>query len=48
MSIDVCLVGRDEHVAVKIQFPNIRESIESDLGYVKVRALVSLGIFLWL
>ena len=29
--------GRDEPVAVKIQFPNIRESIESDLGYVKVR-----------
>ena len=30
-------IGRDEPVAVKIQFPNIRESIESDLGYVKVR-----------
>lgn len=29
--------GKDEPVAVKIQFPNIKESIDSDLGYVKVR-----------
>lgn len=28
--------GREERVAVKIQFPNIRDSIESDLGYLKI------------
>ncbi|EJD05228.1 ABC1-domain-containing protein [Fomitiporia mediterranea MF3/22] len=28
--------SKDERVAVKIQFPNIEKSIESDLGYLKV------------
>ena len=28
--------GREERVAVKVQFPNIVNSIASDLGYVKL------------
>lgn len=42
--------GRDAPVAVKIQFPNIRNSIESDLGYVKLLLtagrLLPKGLFL--
>ncbi|EPQ56068.1 hypothetical protein GLOTRDRAFT_41127, partial [Gloeophyllum trabeum ATCC 11539] len=42
--------GRDEPVAVKIQFPNIVNSIESDLGYVKLLLtagrLLPRGLFL--
>ncbi len=42
--------GKDEHVAVKIQFPNIAHSIESDLGYVKILLtagkLLPKGLFL--
>ncbi|KAA1467055.1 ABC1-domain-containing protein [Dentipellis sp. KUC8613] len=42
--------GKDEPVAVKIQFPNIRESVESDLGYLKVLLtagrLLPAGLFL--
>ena len=42
--------GKDEHVAVKIQFPNIAQSIESDLGYVKILLtagkLLPKGLFL--
>ncbi|CAL1697726.1 unnamed protein product [Somion occarium] len=42
--------GKDEPVAVKIQFPNIVNSIESDLGYVKLLltagSLLPKGLFL--
>ena len=42
--------GKDEPVAVKIQFPNIVNSIESDLGYVKLLLtagrLLPKGLFL--
>lgn len=42
--------GKDESVAVKIQFPNIVNSIESDLGYVKLLLtagrLLPKGLFL--
>ncbi|KZT24999.1 ABC1-domain-containing protein [Neolentinus lepideus HHB14362 ss-1] len=42
--------GKDEPVAVKIQFPNIKNSIESDLGYVKLLLtagrLLPKGLFL--
>lgn len=42
--------GRPEKVAVKIQFPNIVNSIESDLGYLKVLLtagrLLPKGLFL--
>ncbi|KZP27949.1 ABC1-domain-containing protein [Athelia psychrophila] len=33
--------GKEERVAVKVQFPDIRKSIESDLGYVGM--LLSMG-----
>ncbi|KIM42007.1 hypothetical protein M413DRAFT_142904 [Hebeloma cylindrosporum] len=36
--------GQDEPVAVKIQFPNIANSIESDLGYITL--LLTAGKFL--
>lgn len=42
--------GKEEPVAVKIQFPNIVNSIESDLGYVKLLltagSLLPKGLFL--
>ena len=42
--------GKPEPVAVKIQFPNIADSIESDLGYVKMLltagSLLPKGLFL--
>ncbi|TFK47175.1 ABC1-domain-containing protein [Heliocybe sulcata] len=42
--------SKDESVAVKIQFPNIKNSIESDLGYVKLLLtagrLLPKGLFL--
>lgn len=42
--------GKDEEVAVKIQFPNIANSIESDLGYISmlltVGKLLPKGLFL--
>lgn len=42
--------GKEEAVAVKIQFPNIVNSIESDLGYVKLLLtagrLLPNGLFL--
>jgi aarF domain-containing kinase len=42
--------GRSAKVAVKIQFPNIADSIESDLGYVKLLltagSLLPKGLFL--
>lgn len=42
--------GKEEPVAVKVQFPNIVSSIESDLGYVKMLltagSLLPKGLFL--
>lgn len=42
--------GREERVAVKIQFPDIANSIASDLGYVKLLLtagqLLPKGLFL--
>ncbi|KZV65275.1 ABC1-domain-containing protein [Peniophora sp. CONT] len=42
--------GKDEAVAVKIQFPNIGQSVESDIGYLKVLLtagqLLPKGLFL--
>lgn len=42
--------SRDEKVAVKIQFPNIANSIASDLGYIKMLLtagkLLPKGLFL--
>ena len=42
--------GRAERVAVKVQFPNIANSIASDLGYVKLLLtagyLLPKGLFL--
>ena len=41
---------KDEAVVVKIQFPNIRQSVESDIGYLKVLLtagqLLPKGLFL--
>lgn len=33
--------GKAERVAVKVQFPNVRDSLGADLGYV--RALLTIG-----
>ena len=42
--------GKEERVAVKVQFPNIANSIESDLGYIKLLLtagkLLPKGLFL--
>ncbi|KAI9435456.1 ABC1-domain-containing protein [Lactarius indigo] len=42
--------GQPEHVAVKIQFPNIAESVSSDLGYIRLLLtagrLLPRGLFL--
>ena len=42
--------GKDEKVAVKIQFPDIAKSIDSDLGYLKLLLtagkLLPKGLFL--
>lgn len=42
--------GKEEDVAIKIQFPNIVQSISSDLGYLKLllgaSALLPKGLFL--
>lgn len=42
--------GKDEAVAVKVQFPNIAQSIENDLSYVKILLtagkLLPKGLFL--
>lgn len=47
---DASPTGKEERVAVKIQFPNIANSIESDLGYVKMLLtagrLLPKGLFL--
>jgi len=50
LSASVSPTGEPEPVAVKIQFPNIVDSIESDLGYVKMLltagSLLPKGLFL--
>ena len=42
--------GKDERVAIKIQFPDIAKSIESDLGYLKLLlnagSVLPRGLFL--
>ena len=42
--------GQPERVAVKIQFPNIAESVSSDLGYIRILLtagrLLPRGLFL--
>jgi len=44
LSSSVSPSGREEPVAVKIQFPNIANSIDSDLGYITL--LLTAGRFL--
>ena len=50
VSASVSPTGKPELAAVKIQFPNIADSIESDLGYVKMLltagSLLPKGLFL--
>ena len=50
LAASVSPTGQPEPVAVKIQFPNIVDSIESDLGYVKMLltagSLLPKGLFL--
>lgn len=50
LSASVSPTQRDEPVAVKVQFPNISHSIESDLGYIKLLLtagkLLPKGLFL--
>ncbi|KAF8622614.1 hypothetical protein AX15_006871 [Amanita polypyramis BW_CC] len=50
LSPSVSPTGREEPVAIKVQFPNIRDSITSDLGYIKLLLTASKlfpkGLFL--
>lgn len=50
LSASVSPTGKPEPVAVKVQFPNVLDSIESDLGYVKMLLvagrLLPKGLFL--
>ncbi|KAF8346622.1 ABC1-domain-containing protein [Amanita rubescens] len=50
LSPSVSPTGKEEAVAVKVQFPNIKDSITSDLGYIKLlltaSALLPKGLFL--
>ncbi|VDC01226.1 unnamed protein product [Peniophora sp. CBMAI 1063] len=50
LSAAVSPTGKDQAVAVKIQFPTIRQSVESDIGYLKVLLtagqLLPEGLFL--
>ncbi|VDC02350.1 unnamed protein product [Peniophora sp. CBMAI 1063] len=50
LSAAVLPTGKNEAVAVKIQFPNIRQSVESDIGYLMVLLtagqLLPKGLFL--
>lgn len=50
LSASVSPMGKPEPVAVKIQFPNIADSIESDLAYLKMLltagSLLPKGLFL--
>ena len=50
LAASVSPTGKPEPVAVKVQFPNVADSIESDLGYVKMLltagSLLPKGLFL--
>jgi aarF domain-containing kinase len=50
LAASVSPTKKDERVAVKVQFPNISHSIESDLGYIKLLLtagkLLPKGLFL--
>lgn len=50
LAASVSPTEKEERVAVKIQFPNIANSIESDLGYIKMLLtagrLLPKGLFL--
>ncbi len=50
LAASVSPTGKDEQVAVKVQFPNIANSIESDLGYLNILLtagkLLPKGLFL--
>jgi aarF domain-containing kinase len=50
LAAPVSPTGRPEHVAVKIQFPNIAESVASDLSYIRILLtagrLLPRGLFL--
>jgi aarF domain-containing kinase len=50
LGASVSPTGRHERVAVKIQFPNIAESIASDLSYIRILLtagrLLPRGLFL--
>jgi aarF domain-containing kinase len=50
LAADSSPTGREEGVAIKVQFPNIAKSISSDLGYLKfllsASALLPKGLFL--
>ena len=50
LAASVSPTGKPEPIAVKIQFPNVANSIESDLGYVKMLLtagrLLPKGLFL--
>lgn len=50
LSPSISPTGKEESVAVKVQFPNIKDSITSDLGYIKLlltaSALLPKGLFL--
>lgn len=41
LAAHVSPTGKEEKVAVKVQFPNVRDSLGADLGYV--RALLTFG-----
>ncbi|KLO18725.1 ABC1-domain-containing protein [Schizopora paradoxa] len=50
LAADVSPTGKEENVAVKVQFPNISRSIESDLGYLtwvlSIGRVLPKGLFL--
>ena len=50
LAASVSPTGRPTRVAVKIQFPNIAESVASDLGYIRILLtagrLLPRGLFL--
>jgi aarF domain-containing kinase len=50
LAAQISPTGQPEHVAVKIQFPNIAESVASDLSYIRLLLtagrLLPRGLFL--
>src|SRR6266404_2205254 len=50
LTAEVSLSGQPERVAVKVQFPNISESVASDLSYIRLLLtagrLLPRGLFL--